>query len=638
MHDMTTRPDEQPQPMDIKLRDWAWPLATLLVQLLLSLALGYCTVSGSFWTTPVLGLLIFSSAFPLWVLVLAMTHTGRGRWVIRGVVVGILLLASIWHLASFLRYRDQGHRLSAVDLWAGWQEPQIRAFMFETILSLKAVLFLAVLGLLFVGCWLVCRQISRMTACWLSLTLVVLGTIGSLPANLPIRIPDILFAFFHGTARPAMAPWARVHDGTMLFPQSTTEEETANPNDSLAKSLARSANGVEWRAPGVPELADLRGRYAERDVVVVILESHRLSDIAPYGSEAFSHMDLCPQITAFAKDSWWFSNYVQSGHGTVWALYSILTGVTPPMTLSNHEGAGADAGNRLTAYGCLPAFRALGYECDMLVGCEYTFWDLASMLRHAKTSGPWTEAEQSLLASHVRSVWGVGDDAIYQLARRRMEVSRKLGQRRLQILKTSSNHEPYFFRPELPRNHIGGMQYADEEFGKFIAWIDQLPAEERPLVFVTGDHGHVERLERNNPLQRYGLEALRVPAFLRFPDGIKAKARLDELISHQDLLALLLLLVDPAPKEAPEKFIDRHRHALAFVQASGYGLMTKQLYRPFWASPQDGKVFEIEGYWQVRETQDAEKIRAMNDLHKRCLEEHDVLWNLNLNTNPSQEP
>src|SRR5688572_25839780 len=124
------RPDEKIKSIE-KTRDWAWPLATLLVELLLCSALGFCAVSGSFWTIPVLGLLIFSSIFPLWLLVLAMAHAGRGRWMIRSLVLGLLLFANVWHIASFIRYRDQGHRLSAADLWDGWQEPQIRAFMFD---------------------------------------------------------------------------------------------------------------------------------------------------------------------------------------------------------------------------------------------------------------------------------------------------------------------------------------------------------------------------------------------------------------------------------------------------------------------------------------------------------------------------
>jgi hypothetical protein len=617
----------------LKSLPWHWPFIALLVHLLFGLALATWADPPYRWSIPILAVLLFSSAFPLWLAIPLMALNGRAAVPLR-LLIGLgLVLASAWQVASFLRYRDQGHGLTANDLWSGLLEPQTRSFMLSSLFSGQMALFILLTALATLALWLLLRHLNRTSCMIASLAILVGGALVCRFSQSTI-LPSAAYSFLYGCAKPAMAPWSPIHQGTLL-PSMGGNAETDDPNEQVAQTLAMTAEGCEWASPGVEGVIDLRGRYPGRDVLVVLLESHRLSDVAPFGQGAASHLDLCPRLSEFARNSYAFTNYVQPGHGTIWALYSMLSGLTPPTSLSTHQGAGPDTGNRLMGVGPLKHFSTIGYDCDVLVGCEYSFWDLESMLRHAGATGPLDDGERALLAKEPRCMWGFDDDAIYAVALRRMQAPRTSSRPRLQILKTSSNHEPYAFlakvdRAAYPRNHTGGMRYADEEFGKFIAEIDRLPAERRPIVFVTGDHGHAERLERNPPLYGLSLEAIRVPGFLRLPDGRKARERNGTLISHQDLLALMLLLVDGKGAEGagPAKFIDRHRRFLSLVQSTGYAVMTPDHYMPTRSGRKPDQVYAIEGLWTVREENDPRVVGEMRRMAGLAKEEHDRLWNI----------
>lgn len=569
--------------------------------------------------------LVFAGYLPLLLVAALAALPGRLGVAFRVLLVVVITLVGAWHIASYLRFRDQGFGLTVADVCSGLREPQVRAFIIDQFLSWRlATLAATVAGLAWVGGMVFTRLLSGRTSALLWLSLITLAVLSS--AFMPVFVRSVgASAELHAVVIPTLPPWSGSHSPR----EYGDTDETADPDIAVARQRSVQAIGAEWSSEGSAAFAALRGRYVSRDVVVLLLESHRLSDVAPYGRGAFAHEDLCPVLRRFGRSSTWFSGYFPPGQGTIWSLYALLTGLTPPTTLSTHEGAGATGGNQLTAAGPLPRFQELGYQCDVLVGCDYTFWDLKEMLRHAGASGPLNATEQALVAGGLVTQWGLDDPAIYDIALRRL-TERRDGTPRLQIIKSSSNHQPYIYRHPHDRtltpDHRGGMVYADHCLQRFLDGLAQIPPERQPVLFITGDHGHMERLERNQPLYTLSLEAMRVPAFLRLPDGHLQGETIDDLLSHQDLLDVLRQLVDPRPATSTERLAHAKRRFLPIVQSATYGIITPTHYFPNWGTTQGRRIFRLDGLWRVTEDRDPQVAEQFRRYAEAIAADHARLW------------
>ena len=623
------------KPSSKSVLNWHWPIICYLSYGFLCFGLAFIMEQQRYWLIPILTTIILTSTFPVSLFLFAPTViTGKFRYYVRACVGIVTVIFGLWHVASFVRYMDQGHGVTLIDIYSSFQEPQTAGLIKSLVLSWKTVFSLVLLSLVLVISWLVVRKMSQQRAKASIIAIIIVGMSLSVLFSSKIIRHDETKNYVNNFSRPAMAPWGM--PSLSFFSQigESTSRETANPNKELAEALANSAIGCEWSSPGSENIKKIKARYLGRDIIVVLLESHRLSDIEPFGIGAASHLDLCPNITAFSRESISFTNYIQAGHGTIWALYSLITGLTPPVTLTTHDGAGKNTGNTLVQTGPLKKFVNLGYNCDFLVGCEHTLWDLNSMLMPIGVSGPLSEKECEWLKQEPRSFWGFDDDAIYKTALRRLSEPQTEGRPRLQIIKTSSNHVPFLFRDkingkEMAMDHKGGMRYADDRFGAFVDQIKKIKKDKRPIIVVTGDHGHSQRLENTSPLSILSLEAIRVPGFICFPDGYGAGELFDDLISHQDLLSLLSLIVSKDQGENPEKFIDRHRNYLSFVQSIDYAIITKDNYMPTWGNTQERTVYKIDDYWSLKKEDSQTTVNDMKEKAIKATAEHGRLWNIN---------
>jgi hypothetical protein len=163
---------------------------------------------------------------------------------------------------------------------------------------------------------------------------------------------------------------------------------------------------------------------------------------------------------------------------------------------------------------------------------------------------------------------------------------------------TVSNHEPYTLPRSagpLPRNHDGGMAYADACLGIFVDRLLSLPEPQRPVLLITGDHSHRDNLANAPPIGPEGLEGIRVPGLLIMPDDYAAGQVCTTPFVHDDAFDLIRLLVGVPEHDVPRKFIDAHRRAAPTVNGAGMSLISENA---FYSAPLHA-TYERRGPWAL---------------------------------------
>ncbi len=576
---------------------------------------------------PALFAVVFASLHPTWLLAFIVIWPRWWGWTLRAVAFLVLNCLLFWHAASILSFADQGRPLLWDEVRDALANNLGRSFILSLLLSWKACLLSITIPVAATVLWRLTRDWESRTHALVSLSLIITMVLGSRVTEKDLGVFDEDGGFLLYHLDPACAPWSAIHlKAHQLFSGNMHKnQETEHSDLEAARALLHQPSPWSWSEPGHPLLSSLAGKYVGRDVLVILLESHRLSFIAPHGEGSWKYRSLSPRLSTLMNRGVFFSNYFQPGQASIWAIFSTITGLTPPVMLTATTGA-AD-GNRLAQVTPFQRFRDLGYATDFLVGCPYSFWHLSDIVEYAGMTGPLSREESASLDRTRWNCWGLDDEQLYQVAWQRMTTHRQADKPRIQVVKTSSNHNPYRFYEAIPGvtltdDHDGGMRYADFQLGRFMEKVLALPETSRPVIFITADHSHTDDLKDKPPLFFRNLEALRIPGLLILPDGRAAGQICDTLLSHQDLVDLLLLLTDPQPSPGPRKFIDRQRTALPIALGGGYGIITPTHY----LSLQVHLPYRIVDRWNVVLEQDETIKQHLRALLDQAWMEHDRIW------------
>jgi hypothetical protein len=555
------------------------------------------------------------SALPLFGLCLLCLPGGRLGQLGTAVALTALLVAVVWDFASTEVVLALAEPLTWEDLLVRFEDPASLRILAEGLRSWAALLLtLGVFGG-FAALSRLVRRLPSAASAWTLACMValVIGAGRLLIQGQAVIEPRLAERYL--TA--ASAPWSPLHARPAYESHLDLE---------AARAVRRSVEAPIWEEGPSSLLAPLAGRYAGRSVVLVVLESHRASDIEGLGEGALNHRPSSPRLYALARDGLLFTNYFQASRPTHSALWELVTGLPYLGGPLKPVYSGPEAAR----LGRMPDFAALGYQCDWICPHSIHFDNWDGLMQEAGARFWINPPEVEGLERTYWSAWGLPDADLMEVARRRFETVTSSGRLLFLGVLTVSNHMPYSFPDEidgmaLTHDLHGGMRYADHAVGGLIDALRRLPEPRRPIVFVTADTTDAHDLREAEPMGITNLEGLRIPGLLLLPDRALAGRRFEGLFGHGDLLDLLHLLV--APENDSPRFVRRHR---AVVSSTGKLLTSRTYY-----DVQGQRFFEIVGRWHLRPVEDPpdrERLLAAQAFYERV---RAALWS---EGDPQAEP
>ena len=529
-----TAAPEAPEGVAGRLASLRWDRALALGLLILGVALGKCL--WAFGAAPLYSWLVASASYlPLFFLCLLCLPPGRIGRATTGLALVGLLVAAVWDFASTEVVRVLAEPLTWPDLVARFEDPASFDILAEGLRSWRAVLL--ALGIFggFAGLARLLARLRPAANAWALARIVglVLVTGLLLTHGQAVIAPRLASRYISA----ASAPWSAVH-------VRPSYEHTVNLD--AAREIRSALEPPIWTDGPAPLIPRLAGRYPGRSVILVVLESHRASDVAGLGEGALHHQPSSPRLSALAEEGLWFTGYVQSHRPTHSALWELLTG----LPYLGSELKPVYSGPEAAQVGRMPDFEALGYQCDWICPHSTKFDNWDRFMQGAGVRFWINPPELEGFTREYWTSWGMPDEQLLEVARRRFESVTAAGQPLFLGVLTISNHNPYRFPEEIdgvpltPDLH-GGMRYADYALGQLVDGLRRFPEEERPIVFVTADTSTSEGLIEAEPMGIANLEGLRIPGLLLLPDGALAGERYEGPFGHEDLLDLLDLLVAP---------------------------------------------------------------------------------------------
>lgn len=572
-----------------------WHATTGGLWLLVVAALWVAVTTNGSWTSAIipLWLLSFHSFGYLLGLPFLLAVPGRLGFVLRCLVYPTICLAMFWLIASVRLYQERGRHLLLEELLFRFGTPPLRTIILGLLFSWPALLFILCFAAAIVALHWLHKPFRRTVSIFLALLLIVVSQVSGIILLGTSSLGDV--NYFTLRQKPACAPWCWVHRHVHRY----GDGPPPHPVFTAAATFRHDLSAPMWALGPEPILSTLVGRYPRRNVVVLLLESHRLAEIAPHGVGAWNHRSLSPNLTALCERGLFLSNYIQSGPGTFYARFSLGTGLPG---LSTFTIGGCPEGNELMRTGPLAEFVADNYRCEWLQSADpaYSGWD--RYLSSIGVSG-WIEGDELTQALKDKdqddwTIWGMPDSALLEIAWNRYRKHLDDPSPYLLTILTVSNHEPYSLPRSagpLPKNHDGGMQYADECLAVFMGRLMTLPEAQRPVILITGDHSHRDALTNAKPLGPEGLEGIRIPGLLITPDGFAAGQVCTTPFVHEDALDLMRVMVGKLEKDVPHKFIDAHRLAVPTVGGAGTSIVTENAFY----SAAMGSAYERHDSWNL---------------------------------------
>jgi phosphoglycerol transferase MdoB-like AlkP superfamily enzyme len=533
--------------------------------------------------------------------------------IIEPLVIAVLWICSIWFIASSYFYIEQGRNLLWYEIEFYFFESGYRDYMLDLFFSQRLLIF----TLLFVGGYLGLRFIYKNHV---KPKVLFFCTIQVMAVVMILGVAESQSTIFgHGMLRhyyePASSPWSIAH-------RPYADDETREFDFAVARKI-RETEEIPFWANGADEtLASLAGRYQDRSVIVVILESHRASDISGLGEGAVNHRDLSPTLTRYMAEGITFTNHIAAGKGTWAARWSLITGLsnppgdTPPILLK------PDAGK----VGRMPQIRQRGYDC-VVFSAANPQWD--NWGRTIAEAGCDWGLNRKLMTGDdgvYKRQFGFRDDLLFSTALNKYKESVDNNRASFFIIQALSNHEPYDFPSEIHgkkirHSHEGGMLFVDYSLGILLDGLKQLPKEHQPVIFITSDTANQEGLIAAKALGGGILEGLRIPGLLLLPDQQMAGKIYDGLFCHEDILDLMYLLVSPESKTHMKKFLKRHRTIAPTCR------MTVFLTQSHYFSVETGDIFHIKDNWKLEEAESPQDLQLLLEAKLRMFSLNKKLWN-----------
>ena len=587
---------------------WHHALSFAVLTLGITLAISSWAFGLSANVTPYTWLASSFSFWPVLVFSLACVMTGRLGWIFALVSLAILEIATIWYVASTEVVVYQDHPLLWQELRSRLRDPGSWDILVEGLFSVPTlVLTLAIFG----GFPILTHTLGKLNRGSSLLTFVRVLAIVLVSGSLFVQQREVV-----NPSRAerylvnSSAPWAAVHDRTRK-PRTIDWEQAAQSRTRLESPI--------WETGPAAPLDSLVGRYQGRSIVFLLMESQASTHIAGLGEGAFAHQPSAPHFSRMMSEGLVFTNYFAAGFDTRSALWTVVTGLQLPMG----QPAGVQRAPEAARVGRMPDFKALGYRCDWLYAGSPRFdnWDLLMTGAGVRW---WIDASETHDVSRdYWSSWGMPDHALYRIAGDRYLSSVEEDEPTFIGVLTISNHTPYNFPAtvngqRLAMDHVGGTTYADHAMNELVTTLRKVPADNRPIVFVTSDTSYIENLRQVEPWGILALEGLRIPGLLLLPDDFLAGQRFEGIFSHEDILDLLYMMVAPENETQGGKFLS-HRRTVGF--ANSYQGLTRNTY---FASPD--RWFEIVSDWGVSKTEQPPERERVEKAFEQFRRTNALLW------------
>jgi phosphoglycerol transferase MdoB-like AlkP superfamily enzyme len=551
--------------------------------------------------------------YPLMLFSFILLFENKIGFVIEPVVLIVLWIFSLWFIASSYFYIEEGRNLLWYEIEFYFFESGYRDYMWELLFSRRLLIFI----FLFFGGYLGLRFFYRN---YVKGKVLFFCTMQVMAAVMILGVAESQSTVFrHGTLgyyyEPASSPWSIAH-------RPYANDKTRAFDFEVARNIRETEESPFWAAGPDEKLASLAGRYRGRSIIVVLLESHRASDISGLGEGAVHHHNLSPTITRYMNEGITFTNHIAAGQGTWAARWSIMTGLnnppgeTPPI-LQEPEAS---------KIGRMPQMRQSGYDC-MVLSAANPQWDNWGQIT-ADAGCEWG-LNRSLMTGAdgvYRQHFDFRDDLLFTTALNKYKESVANNRAGFFIVQALSNHEPYEFPSEItgrkmPHNHEGGMLFADYALGILLDGLKQLPQEQEPVIFITSDTANQEGLISSRALGSGMLEGLRIPGLLLLPDRQMSGEIYDGLFCHEDILDLMYMLVSSESKARMIKFLKRHRVVAPTCR------MTILLTQSTYFSLKTGDIFAIKDRWKLEPAESSKDLALFLATKHKMLSLNKRLWN-----------
>jgi hypothetical protein len=413
---------------------------------------------------------------------------------------------------------------------------------------------------------------------------------------------------------PASSPWSIAH-------KPYADDETRAFDFAVAKNIRETEESPFWADGADETLAPLVGRYQGRSVIVVMLESHRASDISGLGEGAVNHKNLSPTITKYMNNGLIFTNHIPAGGGTWAARWSLMTGISNPPGYTPAILRKPSA----VKIGRMPQMRQSGYNCVVLSAANPQWDNWGQTVAEAGCEWGLNRMLMTGADGVYRNHFDFRDDLLFSATLKKYKENVDNNRDCFFIVQALSNHEPYEFPSEIngkkiPHNHEGGMVFVDHSLAILLDGLKQLPEDKQPVIFITSDTANKEGLLASEAPGRGILEGLRIPGLLLLPDQEMAGKIYDGMFCHEDILDLLYLLIFPESKTHMKKFLKRHRilaptsrMTILLSQSTYFSLMT-------------GDIFAIKDRWKLEPTESSKDLALLLEAKDKMLSLNKKLW------------
>jgi hypothetical protein len=551
--------------------------------------------------------------YPLMLLSLVMLLENKVGLIIELFIVTILWIFSIWFIASSYFYIEQGRNLLWYEIKFYFFESGYKDYMLDLLFSQTLLIF----TFLFVGGYLGLRFIYKN---YVKPKVLSFCTIQVMAAFMVLGVIESQSTVFgHGMLRyyyePASSPWSIAH-------RPYADDETRTFDFDVARNIRETEESPFWADGPDETLASLAGRYRGHSIIVVVLESHRASDVSGLGEGAVHHNNLSPTITRYMNEGIIFTNHIAAGQGTWAARWSLMTGLSNPPGDTPPILQKPDA----SKVGRMPQIRQSGYDCLVFSAANPQWDNWGQTIANAGCEWGLNRSLMTGADGVYKQHFDFRDDLLFSTVLNQYGESVANNRPSLYIVQALSNHVPYEFPSEIngrktPHNHEGGMVFVDNALSILLDGLKQLPQEQQPIIFITSDTANQEGLISSQAIGSGMLEGLRIPGLLLLPDRQFSGKTYDGLFCHEDILDLMYLLVSSESKTHMRKFVKLHR-----IIAPTCG-MTLFLTQSTYFSVKTGDIFAIKERWKLEAAKSSKDLALLRKAKERMLFLNKKLWN-----------
>lgn len=294
------------------------------------------------------------------------------------------------------------------------------------------------------------------------------------------------------------------------------------------------------------------------NVVVVMVESFGMP-ILKYNSNEF---DLLRSMKKHFKNDILFKHFISAGDGTIPSLEALLLNITHrpntfPFSQSPYKN---------TNFSFAPAFlyKSKGYETTFVYGGDLSWRDVGNFVKYQGFKNVFGKIDiydsvklkdKNLDYFHP---WGVYDEFLFKMIEKKLSSSKTP---QFIFALTTNNHPPYnipkqyhskilHFSKKL-KNHLTGdldlakqrfysYQYAIDQVGKFLDWLENSKYKDNTVVAITADNNTIDGIMTYDKDKLFNSK--NIPFLLYLPKSLKQKysnKKLDIYGSHKDIFPTL---------------------------------------------------------------------------------------------------